>query len=190
MGIGSLTKKKANRVLGIDSSTKSLAYAVFEDGKPVTCGEIIFTGKTVGERLYDAKKKVAALVAAGVLVADYVGIESTIMVQNHETAINMAYVLGAILGELMVNNPEVHKIPPITWQTAIGVPNLKPDEKKQIIADYPDQKPAWYKAKGREIRKARIMDIARKHFDISDGSDNKSDAVGIALHITQNVVRQ
>ena len=189
MGIGSLTKKKARRVIGIDSSTKSIAFAVFEDGKPLQCGEVTFVGKTVFERLLDAKNKVAALVAAGILRGDYVGVESTVMVRNHQTAIDMAYVLGAVLAELMVSNPEVHKFAPISWQSGIGNPNLTKTEKDQIINDYPGKSKAWYSDKGREIRKQRTLAIARNHFTIPDGSDNIGDAVGIALFIQKTLTR-
>lgn len=189
MGIGALTKKKASRVIGIDSSTNSIAFAVFEDGKPVQCGEVKFIGKTVFERLLDARKKVGALVAAGILRGDYVAVESTVMVRNHQTAIDMAYVLGAILSELMVNNPEVHKIAPISWQSGIGNPNLTTAEKDKIKNEFPGKSKQWYSNKGREIRKQRTLAIARNHFTIPDGSDNIGDAVGIALFINKTLVR-
>lgn len=190
MGLKNLTRPKATRVIGIDASTNSIAFGVFEDGKPITCGEVILKGATVYERLADAKAKTRALVKSGVLKGDYVGIEAAIMVRNIETAIDLAYVYGAIIGELMVANPQVHKIYPITWQSAIGVPNLKTAEKEAIKNDFPNKSKSWYQAKGREIRKDRILAIARRHFAIDDGSDNVGDAVGIALYISKHLVRQ
>lgn len=189
MGLGNLTKKQAKRVIGIDASTNSLAFAVFEDGKPVKCGEVFFTGATVFERLNDAKKKTAALVKSGVLKGDYVAIEAAIMVRNIETAIDLAYVYGAIIGELMVFNPEVHKIYPISWQSGIGNPNLKKAEKDALIKDNPGKSKTWYQNKGREIRKQRTLDIARKHFAIPSDSDNVGDAVGLALFCNEVLTR-
>lgn len=190
MGIGSLTKVKAKRVIGIDASTNSLAFAVFEGEKPITCGEVKFKGSTVFERLEDAKKKTAALVDAGVLKADYIAIESAIMVRNIQTAIDLAYVYGAIIGELMAFNPQVEKVAPISWQSGIGNPNLKKAEKEQIQKDFPGKSKTWYGTKGREIRKQRTLAIAREFFSIPSGSDNIGDAVGLALFTSRRLTRQ
>ena len=181
---------KAARVCGIDASTNSLAFAVLENGKAVHCGEITFRGNNIFERLKDAKQKTRALVEAGVLRADYVGIESAIMVRNIQTAIGLAYIYGAIIGELMEFNPEVHQIAPISWQSGIGVPNLTKAEKESIKTDFPGHSVTWYQNKGRKIRKQRILDVAREHFDIPDNSDNIGDAVGIAMHIDQTLTRR
>lgn len=184
-----MTKVKAKRVCGIDASTNSLAFAVFEGETPIYCGEVKFHGSTVFERLKDAKRKTAALVAGGYLKADYIAIESAVMVRNVQTAIDLAYVYGAIIGEVMAFNPQVHKVAPISWQSGIGNPNLKAYEKEQIKKDYPDKSKTWYQNKGREIRKQRTMDIAREYFDIPSNSDNIGDAVGIALHSARTLTR-
>lgn len=190
MSIGGLTKKKGSRILGMDTSTNSLAFAVLDDGNPVRCGEIVFKGATVFDRLYDARMKTRALVASGDLVADYVAIEATIMARSINVAIDMAYVNGAIISELMVMNPQVHKIAPITWQSGIGNPNLKQWEKDDIKKQYPDRKPSFYLAEGRKIRKQRTLDIARKYFTIPGDSDNVGDAVGLALYASQTLTRR
>lgn len=189
MGLKNLTRPKATRVIGIDASTNSIAFGVFDNGKPVRCGEVILTGATVFERIADARAKTRALVADGTLKGDYVGIEAAIMVRNIETAIDLAYVYGAIIGELMVSNPQVHKIYPITWQSAIGVPNLKTAEKEKLKNDNPGKSKSWYQNEGRKLRKARILEVARHHFTIADGSDNVGDAVGIAIYL-QTLVRK
>lgn len=189
MSIGQLTKVKAARVIGIDASTNSLAFAIFENGKPVRCGEVFFNGSTVFERLDDAKRKTKALVDAGVLRGDYVAIESAIMVRNIQTAIDLAYVYGAIIGELMAFNPQVHKVAPISWQSGIGNPNLKKAEKDALQKANPGKSKTWYQNKGREIRKQRTLDIARKHFKIPSDSDNIGDAVGLALYVTETLTR-
>lgn len=189
MGLGSLNKIAAKRVIGIDASTHSLAFAVFENGKPLYCGEIKFEGATVFERLKDAKHKVKALVKDGVLRGDYIAIESAIMVRNIQTAIDLAYIYGAIIGELMVNNPQVHKIAPISWQTGIGNPNLKKHEKEAIMAEFPGKSKTWYSNKGREIRKGRTLEIARKYFRIPTNSDNIGDAVGLAVYASKTLTK-
>lgn len=190
MGLGSLTKVKCQRVIGVDASTNSLAFAIFEGETPITCGEITFKGSTVFERLKDAKKKTRKLVKANVLKGDYVAIESAIMVRNVQTAIDLAYVYGAIMGELAEVTVNVVKVAPISWQSGIGNPNLKTAEKAAIQADYPGKSKSWYQNRGRQIRKQRTLDIARQYFKIPSGSDNIGDAVGIALFASRTLTKR
>lgn len=191
MGVGSLlAKKKASRVIGLDLSTKSLAFAIFENEKPIRCGEVVFKGSTVFERLKDARRKVRALVESGEFEADYIAIEAAIMVRNVQTAIDLAYVYGTILGELSDASENLEKVAPITWQTSIGNPNLKKHEKEQIQKDFPGKSKSWYQNKGREIRKQRTLDIAREYFKIDSGSDNVGDAVGIGLYVSRVLTRR
>lgn len=192
MGIAStMTKVKAKRVCGLDASTNSLAFAIMEGEIPIKCGEIKFNGSTPFERLKDARRKIRALVKAGTFNGvDYIVIESAIMVRNIQTAIDLAYVYGAIISEMSEVCKELHKVAPISWQSGIGVPNLKKHEKEQIQKDFPGKSKSWYQNKGRLIRKARILDIARSYFDIADGSDNVGDAVGIALHASRTLTRR
>lgn len=185
-----MSKKKANRVIGIDASTNSLAFAIFENEKPIRCGEVNFTGATLFDRLKDAKRKTRALVQSGVLRGDYVAIESAWMGNNPQTGLDLAYVYGAIISELMELNPEVHKVAPISWQTGIGNPNLKKPEKEAIQKDHPGKSKSWYQAEGRRIRKERTMAIAREFFQIPSDSDNVSDAVGLAYFTSKSLTRR
>jgi Holliday junction resolvasome RuvABC endonuclease subunit len=189
MGIETLARVKAKRVIGIDCSTNSLAFAVFENGKPVSCGEVEFEGASVMDRLDDAGDKAKALVESGVLVGDYVAMEAAVYVNNIQTAIDLAYVYGAVLRELMVSNPVVVQKAPLSWQTAIGNPPLKKAEKDAFRTDFPGKSDSWYKTWGRSVRKQRTLDIAKRYFDISTDSDNVGDAVGIALAVIRDDVR-
>lgn len=185
-----LTKVKAKRVCGIDASTNSLAFAIMENETPILCGEIKFKGRTPFERLKYARKVTRGLVKAGIFDGvDFIAIESAIMVRNIQTAIDLAYVYGTIMGEMSEVCKELHKVAPISWQSGIGNPNLKKAEKEQIQKDFPGKSKSWYQNKGREIRKARTLDIARKYFDIPSNSDNIGDAVGIALHSSRVLTR-
>lgn len=185
-----MTKPQASRVVGIDASTKSVAFAIFEDGRPISCGEIQLNGATIQERLVDAKRKVRALVQAGILDADYIALEAAVKVNSAETVISLSYVYGAILGELGEVTTEVHKVYPISWQTAIGVPNLKKPEKDAIKAEFPGKSASWYQNHGRKIRKARILAVAREYFKIENGSDNVGDACGIAKYVSESLTRR
>ena len=189
MNYTDLTKRKAGRVIGIDCSTNSLAYAIFEHGKPVTCGEVFFTGADIYERLNDARRKTQALVDAGLLVGDYVGMEAAIAAKSGAVTIKLSYVYGAVLAVLMQNKMEVQTVYPITWQTYIGNPNLKKHEKEQLRVDHPGRKASWYQNEGRKMRKQRTLDFARQYFTIASNSDNVGDAVGIAYYTSKELTR-
>lgn len=190
MIVNNAKKPAVSSCLGIDCSTKSLAFACFADDHPLYCGEIDFSGASVFERLNDARTKTQGLIDRGFLVADFVAIEAAVAVTNVQTAIKLAYVYGAVMSVLMQNKSNVYEIAPLTWQSAIGNPILKKGEKAEIEAEYPGMSKTWYKAKGREIRKARTLSFARKFFDIDDGSDNVGDAVGIAWHAAHDLTRR
>jgi Holliday junction resolvasome RuvABC endonuclease subunit len=183
MTLAALAKARATRVMGIDCSTHSLGFSVFDRKIPVKCGEIFFEGADLFERLNDAHNKVPALVEEGLLVADFVAIEGAIAVGNNvQTAISLAYVYGAVMGGLMRSGMKVVKVAPLTWQGYIGNPNLTPKERLAIKEEFPGQKPSWYQKKGREIRKGRTLKFAKQYFDIPGDSDNVGDAVGIAWY--------
>lgn len=189
------TRTPVVRALGIDCSTKSLAYACFEGDKPLYCGEIFFEGKTVFHRLKDARVKTQALLDSSDIMgsdgfrADFVCIEAAIAVKNPKTAIVLAYVYGAVMSVLMQNGAEVVEVAPITWQSFIGNPNLKTHEKEQIRRDNPGRKPSWYQNEGRKIRKQKTLNFAKQFFTIASDSDNIGDAVGIAYYCANKLTR-
>lgn len=193
MGIARvMTRVKAKRVCGLDASTKSLAFAIVQDNTLQVHGEIYFKGSSVFERMKDARKKVRLLVSTGIFDGvDFIVIESAIMVRNVQVAIDMAYMFGAILSELSEVSKELHKVAPITWQSAIGVPNLKAAEKAAIQAEFPGKSKTWYQNKGREIRKQRIADFSKSKRGQSDEvSDNVTDAIGIAAYADVALTRR
>lgn len=187
MLISELKKVPVGRIMGLDCSTKSIAFAIINDGIPEAAGEITLAGANVFERLDDARAKTQAMVDNGVFNVNYIGIESAIMVASPQVAIKLAYVYGVVMGVLMQNRATVVEVAPITWQSYIGNPNLRPAEKAKFRVDFPGKSESWYKTYGRKFRKQRTMDIARQHFSIPTDSDNVSDAVGITLYLRDNL---
>lgn len=188
-------KTQAVRALGIDCSTKSLAYACFEGDKALYCGEIFFEGATVFDRLKDARVKTQALLDSSDIMgtdgfrADYVAIEAAVAVKNVQTVISLAYVYGAVISVLMQNEAKVVTVAPITWQSYIGNTNLKTFEKDKIKSDNPDRSASWYQNAGRQMRKQRTLTFARRYFTIDSGSDNIGDAVGVAYYAANKLTR-
>jgi Holliday junction resolvasome RuvABC endonuclease subunit len=190
------TRTPVVRALGIDCSTKSLAYACFEGDKALYCGEVFFEGSNVFTRLNDARVKTQALLESSDIMgtdgfrADYVAIEAAIAVKNVKTAILLAYVYGAVISVLMQNGAEVVEVPPITWQSFIGNKNLTKVEKDKIKADNPGKSASWYQNAGRQMRKQRTLTFARQYFKIDSDSDNIGDAVGVAYYAANKLTRK
>lgn len=182
-------KPAAKTVCGIDCSTKSLAWAIFEGETPINCGEVVFNGSTVFERLKDAKRKTKALVEGGIIKADYVVIESAVRVNSLKTYRDLSYVYGCVIGELMQLNPKVEQVAPITWQVGLGNKAFSKLEKEAVYEEFPGKSKSWYQGKIRQLRKDKTLSIARQYFNIPSGSDNIGDAVGLSLYVVRNVVR-
>jgi Holliday junction resolvasome RuvABC endonuclease subunit len=191
-----LKKVPVVRTLGIDCSTKSVAYACFEGDTPLYCGEVFFEGTTVFHRLNDARAKMQAILDSPDIMgvdgfkADYVAIEAAIAVKNVKTAILLAYVYGAVMSVLMQNGASVVEVPPITWQSFIGNPNLKKAEKDKLKSDNPGKSVSWYQNAGRKMRKQRTLDFAKQYFQIPSDSDNIGDAVGVAYYAAKTLTRK
>jgi hypothetical protein len=64
MKLGELIKIKANRVLGIDASTNSVAFCLMENDQPLKWGKIEFAGSDIYDKILDAKNKVYGVVIA------------------------------------------------------------------------------------------------------------------------------
>jgi len=179
MGIAKIAaQKKVNTVLGIDASTNSVAFCLYDKNGPQKWGEITFQGNNVFERLSDAQRKLAT--QRKTLTADLIIFESAVFVQNKKTVVLLAYAFGAIVGALMKKGTRVEEIPPITWQNAIGNKALTKTEKEQIKKQYPDKSASWYSNKFRETRKQRTMDWVKKNYNIDVPNDNVSDAIAVA----------
>lgn len=179
--------RKPNTIIGIDCSTKSLAFSKWEAGEFVTCGEIFFEGRTFWQRLSFIHRAIPGLVDSGALRADAVVFEEAVNVGNNiKTALSLAYVYGACIGALGSRGIVVAKVAPMTWQAFIGNPNLKKVEKEAMQAEFPGKSKSWYLAKGREIRKGRTLKFARKYAKIESNSDNVGDAVGIGYYGVKN----
>jgi hypothetical protein len=156
------------------------------DGKkPVKWGEIQFEGSDVYERILDAKNKIKAFKNS--LDTDFVVIEAAISVKSVHTGIKMAYVFGAIMGELLKDNIKVVEVHPITWQSYLGNKNFTKAEKQAVKNEFPGKSETWYKGKIREIRKQRTLDFVRT-LGIQVQSDNVADAAGIAWYAVNEIV--
>jgi Holliday junction resolvasome RuvABC endonuclease subunit len=172
--------------MGIDASTHTIAYCIFDGESPVEWGEINFDGGDVYQRILDAKKKVRAL--RNHFNTDFVVLEAAVMVRSANTGLKMAYIFGAIMGELLENGAEVLEVHPITWQSYLGNKNFTKVEKEKVKSENPGRSDNWIKSRIRDIRKQKTIDFV-KTIGVDTTSDNVADAAGIAWYATKNMVR-
>lgn len=180
-------KTKASEVISIDCSTNSLAFARYTDGVLKEYGEVPLTGNDIFQKSLQSKLAVRNLLKDG--TPDFVAFEAAIFVNNLQVAIKLAYVYGAAIAEFVEAGCEVVTPAPITWQTAIGNPNLTKQEKADIKQAFPEKSDSWYKNYGRKFRKDRTRQIAESLAGTSIESDNESDAIGIGLYTVQTLTK-
>jgi Holliday junction resolvasome RuvABC endonuclease subunit len=186
MSLAKLAKVPDSRVLGIDASTRSVAFCLFENKTPIKWGEVFFDGADVYERILDAKKKIRSI--AKTFPSDFVAIEAAVMVRSANTGLKMAYIFGAIMAELIFDGRKVVEVHPITWQSYIGNKNFTKAQKEQVKKDFPEKSENWYKAKIREMRKQKTIDFCQS-LGVTVESDNVADACGIGWYAMNNMVR-
>ena len=185
--ISQMAKPRASTVMGIDSSTHSLAFAVIRDGALVKYGKIFFHGNTSYERLVDSREKILALsLAAGV---DYIAIEKAIMANSVDTAIKMGMALGVVISSIMNYDIEVVEVAPISWQSYIGNKNYTKAQKQEVKSDYPGKSDSWIKNRIREQRKQYTIDFFNKKYNVLVDDNDVSDAIGIAYYASRELVR-
>jgi len=90
MKLADLVKTKANRVLGIDASTNSVAFCLMENDKPLKWGKINFVGQDIYEKIHDAKIKTSSMLEE--LKSDYIAVEGAILVRSPDAVIKLSYV--------------------------------------------------------------------------------------------------
>jgi hypothetical protein len=155
------------------------------EDKPIKWGEIMFEGNDVYQRILDAKRKIKAFKEE--LDTDFVVIEAAISVKSVHTGIKMAYVFGAIMGEILSDNIQVVEVHPITWQSYIGNKNYTKAEKEAIKNEFPGKSENWIKGKIRERRKERTIRFVRT-LGVETESDNVADAAGIAWYAVNEII--
>jgi Holliday junction resolvasome RuvABC endonuclease subunit len=186
--IAALHKVQGHRVLGIDASTQSLAFCLFDNKSPVYYGEINFDGADVYERMLDAKRKLHALKKTILHDIDYVAIEAAVVVKSVHVGIKMAYIFGVIMGEILEDSTKVVEVHPISWQSYIGNKNFSKAEKQAVKDEFPGKSETWYKAKIREMRKNKTLQYMSEKGIITT-SDNVADAAGLSWYAVNNISR-
>ena len=187
MKLAELVKTKANRVLGIDASTNSVAFCLMENDKPLKWGKINLVGADIYEKIYNAKVNTHAMIDE--LKSDYIAVEGAILVRSPDAVIKLSYVYGVVIAELMASGSSVITISPSSWQAYIGNKNPTKDEKQAIRIKNPGYAESWYKNQLRKMRKQRTVDYFNKRYGLSLTDFDVADAFGIA-HYANKVLTE
>jgi Holliday junction resolvasome RuvABC endonuclease subunit len=183
MGLASLVKTKAPRVLGIDASTNSIAFCLMENDKPLKWGKVELKGMDIYEKIYDAKIKMNAMLQE--LKADYIVVEGAVLVRSPDAVIKLSYVYGVVIAELMSTGAKVITISPTSWQAYIGNKNPTKAEKEAIRLKSPGYADSWYKNQIRNMRKQRTADYFNIKYDLKVTDFDVADSFGIAHYGNQ-----
>lgn len=183
-----LAKIKAHRVMGIDASTNAIAFTIFYNRRPRHWGKIHLNGADVYEKAGDANKKIEALWKQ--YEVDYIAIEAAAFINSPKVAIQLAYVYGSIIGELVKQGAKVITVPAMTWQAHIDNPPLKKDEKAKIEKEFPGKSKSWYQNKGRELRKQRTMTFFNKKWKMNLTDNDVGDSAGIAYYAYNQLTKR
>lgn len=178
MTLADLIKTKANRVLGIDASTSSIAFCLMENNLPIKWGKIELTGLDIYEKIYDAKVKTHAMLNE--LKADYIAIEGAVFVKSADAVIKLSYVYGVVIAELMATGTKVLTVSPSSWQAYIGNKNPTKEEKSKIRLDNPGYADSWYQNQLRKMRKERTVSYFNNKFNLALADYDVADSFGIA----------
>ena len=187
MKLGELIKLKANRVLGIDASTNSIAFCLMEDNHPLKWGKVDLVGSDIYEKMYDAKVKMNVMLDE--LKSDYIAVEGAILVRSPDAVIKLSYVYGVVIAELMSTGSRVITISPSSWQAYIGNKNPTKEEKSEIRLKNPGYADSWYKTQLRNMRKQRTVDYFNTKYKISLDDFDVADSFGIA-HYANKVLTE
>ena len=188
MTLASLIKTKANRVLGIDASTNSIAFCLLENNIPIKWGKINLTGNDIYEKIYDAKCKTFAMIDE--LKSDYIAIEGAILVKSADAVIKLSYVYGVVIAELMSTGSSVITVSPSSWQAYIENKNPTKFEKEKLRSENPGYADSWYKNKMREIRKQRTVDYFNKKYNLNLEDFDVADSFGIAYYANEVLTKR
>lgn len=172
-------------ICSIDASTNSLAFAIFSDKKLIKFGKINFSGINTFQKVGDAAKKTEEVFK--LFNIDAIVIEHAVYMNSPKTMADLAMVQGALLGAAMKTGiKKIGSINPITWQIYLGNGKLTKEEKALIVKDNPNKSVAWYKAKERDFRKQRTINIINITYDINVKDHDVADAIGIGHYSINN----
>jgi Holliday junction resolvasome RuvABC endonuclease subunit len=174
-----------NKIITVDASTTSIAYAVFEDKKLVLNGKVEFLGKNVYEKISSAIGSVVDVIKD--IAPEALVIERAIFINSPKTMSELSMVQGAILAGASLAGIKIFKgTNPIAWQTYIGNGKVTKDAKLLMRKENPERSESWYKQHEREARKQKTINFVNINYDLEITDNDIADAIGIGHYALRN----
>jgi Holliday junction resolvasome RuvABC endonuclease subunit len=111
--------------------------------------------------------------------------ESAFFATNADVLKELSKVTGAVLGALYhLGAKEFRSVPPITWQTFIGVGKTSVPQQLELRNKYPNKSTSWLKNKDRQNRKGLIIDYVNSRFGTNHdmSTNDEADAIGVGCY--------
>jgi len=173
-----------SRVLGLDVSTKSIAFAVIEDGKLKRYGKLYIEGDGIWQRAADANRKTYTLLK--MIKPTHASIEGAVYVNNRSVVIKLSYIYGAIAGVVGATGHSMTEVTPIAWMSFIGSPKNTKDRKESLKREFPGKSKSWLSGESRRRRKQFTIDWVKQQFSVDVDDDDVADAIGVAWYSWSN----
>lgn len=179
----SVTKPKDIRIMGIDSSSKSVAFSVVDRKNEEV--HLVSHVKYDLSKMSTMAEKLDAINAfvpevVQMFAPDKVVIEQTIYIQSPQTSRILSYIVGNIWGNCLRHCDDVVDVPILSWKANLG---YKKVTKKEIAGweyDFGKTEAKKIAASERKERVARIIKarlIAVENLQ----DDDIMDSIGIAI---------
>jgi Holliday junction resolvasome RuvABC endonuclease subunit len=174
-----------NKIITVDASTTSIAYAVFEDKKLILNGKVEFLGKNVYQKISSAIGSVVDVIKD--IAPEALVIERAIFINSPKTMSELSMVQGAILAGASLAGIKIFKgTNPIAWQTYIGNGKVTKDAKLLMRKENPERSESWYKQHEREARKQKTINFVNVNYDLEIADNDIADAIGIGHYALRN----
>jgi Holliday junction resolvasome RuvABC endonuclease subunit len=174
-----------NKIITVDASTTSIAYAVFENKKLIFSGKVEFLGKNVYEKISSAIGSVVDVIKN--IAPEALVIERAIFINSPKTMSELSMVQGAILAGASLAGIRMFKgTNPIAWQTYIGNGKVTKDAKLLMRKENPNRSESWYKQHEREARKQKTINFVNINYDLEITDNDIADAIGIGHYALRN----
>lgn len=174
-----------NKIIAIDASTTSIAYAVFENKKLILNGKVEFSGKNVYQKISSAIDSVVDVMKK--INAEALVIERAVFINSPKTMSELSMVQGAILAGASLAGIKIFKgTNPIAWQTYIGNGKITKDAKLLMRKTNPGRSESWYKQFEREVRKQKTINFININYDLEISDNDIADAIGIGHYALGN----
>ena len=174
-----------NKIICIDASTTSIAYAVFEKQSLILHGKVEFSGKNVYQKISSAIESVVNVIKE--IGAEALVIERAVFINSPKTMSELSMVQGAILAGASLAGIKIFKgTNPIAWQSYIGNGKITKDAKLLMRKSNPGKSESWYKQFERDARKQKTINFVNINYDLQIDDNDIADAIGIGHYALSN----